>query len=66
MEVASSDKNGGLQTPDGQTFKPNSYGTIHLPDQYADYAETAARTGLFVIRGRTWGGIGPGLWGKKG
>ncbi len=56
--ILTGDPKAGLETPDGHTFKPDSYGRIRVPGPYADYAEKAAATVPFFSRpGKLWSGV---------
>ena len=58
IELGTDDKMACLETPDGQSFKPDAQGVLRVPEPYADYARLAARVvPMFGLRRRIWGGV---------
>ena len=43
MQLVSDDRQGGLETADGRTFRPDGRGVITLPEELAGYGRRAAR-----------------------
>ena len=51
MQLNTDDRNAGLETPDGRTFKPDANGVITLPEDLASFGQRAARQApMFHVR----------------
>lgn len=60
VQLRTNDKDAGLDTPDGRSFKPDANGIITLPERDAAYGRLAGRTGLFERRVPGWAGFDAG------
>ena len=57
VQLRTNDKDAGLDTPDGRSFRPDHQGIITLPERDAAYGRLAGRTGLFEPRVPGWAGF---------
>jgi hypothetical protein len=57
VQLRTNDRDAGLDTPDGRSFKPDANGIITLPERDAAYGRLAGRTGLFELRVPGWAGF---------
>ena len=57
VQLRTNDRDAGLDTPDGRSFRPDAEGIITLPERDAAYGRLAGRTGLFERRVPGWAGF---------